>query len=330
MTSEEQATGPMRFQNQPLTTGYVVWDPDERSEQLQRWVALKEALPDDIIHVRRSCKNDVESFLLRQLAVFVFDANRLEGTISPKHAQGPTMAVILAFFTGTAAEPERVSWDSEGGREPSSPSSKRQLFQAVASVDYLMRKNVNSPLTAELITETHRLMTEGSFVGTEGKPLAAGVFRTAPGDLVFAGNHQFLAPEHVAPAINRLCSEYERRRQQNEHPIAVATYLFYELITIHPFMNGNGRLCRMMLAWSLMRDGFPFPVSFASTHGNARRNYLHAIERARGANHREGKRMLAELNVTALVSVERTLNNFQRINAEFVLPPVALSSLSSR
>jgi hypothetical protein len=60
-----------------------------------------------------------------------------------------------------------------------------------------------------------------------------------------------------------------------------------------------------LFAWSLLRDGFPFPVVLSSGHHDSRRHYLHAIERAREAT----LSRFGELNVTALVSMRRVLDN---------------------
>jgi fido (protein-threonine AMPylation protein) len=293
-----------------LTTGYVIWDTRERKEQIKHWNALAGSCHDMIADVGRCDRADVDAFLHQQIALFIFDANRLEGTISAKHAQGPTMKLILSFLDKSSPEPERTPWDSEGGREPGTPSSDRQLFQAVHAATFLLNEHRSNALTVSLITETHRIMTQGSYLNDAQTPLAAGVLRRSDEDKVYAGSHQFMEPKFVERAVIQLCEEYETRRSNREHPVALATFLFYGLITIHPFMNGNGRLCRFMLAWSLMRDGFPFPVTLAASHGETRRHYLHAIEQARGRRYRAGNTSFAELNVTALDSMTRVVNNF--------------------
>jgi Fic family protein len=216
------------------------------------------------------------------------------------------VATISAYLDGSSPEPGAVQWDSEGGHEPSSPSSNRQLFQACSAANFLLRENVQRSLTADLICETHRLLFEGS--RDSGRPLVAGRFRRQ-GEEVFAGTYQFLDSTFVVDAVDRLIVEYERKREAGDHPIKLATYLFHTLVSIHPFGNGNGRVCRFLFAWSLQRDGFPFPVVLSSGHRETRRHYLHAIERARGRNHHDGSRQFGELNVTALVSMRRVLND---------------------
>lgn len=49
-------------------------------------------------------------------------------------------------------------------------------------------------------------------------------------------------------------------------------------------MNGNGRLARLLFAYSLMRDGFPLPVALECDTNAARDCYLEAIERVRSSD----------------------------------------------
>jgi len=131
---------------------------------------------------------------------------------------------------------------------------------------------------------------------------------------VYADLYQFTPAISVKNSVIDLTNYYNNDETFNTlHPVSRATWLFYELITIHPFMNGNGRLCRLFLAWSVMRDGFPFPVSFSSGHKKRRQHYIHAIEFARRPSGNKG-----ELNVILLLSMERVLGNYmenKRLNA---------------
>ena len=106
--------------------------------------------------------------------------------------------------------------------------------------------------------------------------------------------------------MSNLVVEYDSYRLR-KHPVDLAVFLFYEVISIHPFLNGNGRLCRLLLTWSLMRDGFPFPVTFSSGHSRRRKHYIHAIKAARVLD--GGSR--AELNDILIASLERTIANYE-------------------
>ena len=59
-------------------------------------------------------------------------------------------------------------------------------------------------------------------------------------------------------------------------PILRATYAHTRLLTIHPFVNGNGRTARLLLNLLLLRAGFP-PVALDSA---AYPTYLHSLDEA--------------------------------------------------
>lgn len=43
----------------------------------------------------------------------------------------------------------------------------------------------------------------------------------------------------------------------NLHPIERATILHGEFVKIHPFLDGNGRISRLLLNFELMRNNYP-------------------------------------------------------------------------
>jgi Fic family protein len=285
----------------PLPT--VVWEPDKEA-QVHEWREFVNTLPQRISEVRQLGSFATE-FGKKQLALFIFDSNRLKG-ITTDHAEGTTMATISTYLDGTGAVPDVERWDSEGGRELSSPSSNRQLFQACTAANFLLRENVERPLTTDLICQTHRLLFDGSWDTITGQPSVAGRFRRE-GEEVFASQRQCTPSASVVGAVDCLIIDYERMREAGDHPIKLATFLFFTLVSIHPFGNGNGRVSRFLFAWSLLRDGFPFPVVLSSGHHDSRRHYMRAIMHAQGSQTELPH--FGELNVTALVSMRRVLDN---------------------
>ena len=246
-------------------------------------------------------------FFSRQLALAVFDVNRMEGTISPDMENGVTFGKINKFLGEDCVPPELIEWDSEGGREQSVRSTDRQLYQTARAAHFLLVENVNTPLSLKLIVDTYRIMMSNSYNEDKNRRRTfLTVDRVREGDEeVNAGWYQFVPASAVKGCVCRIAHFYNTQRE-TMHPIAAATYLFYEMITVHPFLNGNGRICRLLMAWSLMKDGFPFPVSFSSGHNKCRKHYLHAIDAARKPVY--GHR--GELNTMLLVSMERVFGNY--------------------
>jgi fido (protein-threonine AMPylation protein) len=287
------------------------------------WAREAKAMFNDIDALSRGGVVD-ETFMNQQLAMLVFDTNRLEGTISQHHRAGPTMDLITSFLADpSTAEPEVVAWNAEGGREPGTLSASRQLFQMTVAARYLLVKQRNAPLSVDLLEEVHRLMMEGS-IDARGKPLAAGRMRKHVSETVSADDYQFTPPGQVSSGMKQIISKFEEGRAADaDDPITRATNLFYDVVTVHPFINGNGRLCRLLFAWSLMRDGFPFPVTFSPGGPDARQHYLDAINQRRWARYNYGG---GGLNVIGLVSIRRVLCNYFDLHPA---PPIAAAGAAA-
>jgi Fic family protein len=294
----------------------IVWEPN-----VNHWYKFAETVSE---RARTFTPEEMERaelnrFAITQLAVVVFDSNRMEGTAA---IDGSTFAMIQAFIDGGREQPGSETWHEEGGRDPSSPSTAKQLSQFCTATKFIHSPDaLSQPLSIELILEVHAMIMKGSTLGED-----AGRLRTKG---VCAGGRAgttyiFVDPECVEQALHNVVKDYNTVAR---HPVQRASYLLYELLTIHPFMNGNGRLARLMLSWSLRRDGFPFAVALSSGHRAARAHYLHAIERARG-NVCGAHKALAELNAMVLVSLSRVFANLddhppvdENSTTPFSMPP---------
>ena len=65
---------------------------------------------------------------------------------------------------------------------------------------------------------------------------------------------------------------------EKAHPFMVATNLFGNVINIHPFEDGNGRICHLMLAYRLIQmKCCLFLVILSSFHRRGRRHYIRVV-----------------------------------------------------
>ena len=94
---------------------------------------------------------------------------------------------------------------------------------------------------------------------------------------VFAGYHIFapavLIERHMKGAI------FSFHETKKNDPIVAATNLFGNIINIHPFQDGNGRICRLILAHVLLQmKCCLFPVILSSFHRRGRRHYIWTVK----------------------------------------------------
>ena len=77
--------------------------------------------------------------------------------------------------------------------------------------------------------------------------------------------------------IIRLMDEYIQDIQKlSLHPVRKAAFIHHELVRIHPFLDGNGRVARLLTNLFLMKKGYP-PIIVKKTD---RKRYYRALDKA--------------------------------------------------
>ena len=142
----------------------------------------------------------------------------------------------------------------------------RQMINCYKAWNYL-QKTSDLPLNTEIIRQTHKIVIDG-------EDIFMGEYRKSP---VFAGYHIFalasLIEKYMEDAIFRF------HETKKDDPIIAATNLFGKTISIHPFEDGNGRICRLILAHVLIQmKCCLFPVILGSFHRRGRRHYIRAVK----------------------------------------------------
>ena len=179
-------------------------------------------------------------------------------------------------------------WHAEG-KENDFNQTGMQLSAHLLAYWHLCRPlNLASDaiLTVQLLNETHARLLKSAYSSRNnqfGKLRTTSVISFT--SCVNEPPHIFppseLVPQLLQGAVDRYNSRRLNRTGVIASPLALACSLFYEVVDIHPFENGNGRLARLLFAYSLMRDGFPFPVPLQCSTDAARTFCLEAIERVR-------------------------------------------------
>ena len=136
--------------------------------------------------------------------------------------------------------------------------------------DYL-QKTSGLLLNADIIKKAYKIMI------ADKKDVLAGKYRKSPLVLRY---HIFPSTDTLARLVDDALYRYYYPNEPTIDPILVAANLFVDLIKIHPFEDGNGRLCQMILSQVLI-DGCcgPFPVLLSSFNKRGRRHYTQDVIR---------------------------------------------------
>ena len=144
---------------------------------------------------------------------------------------------------------------------------RRQMINCVKAWNYL-QKALDLPLNTEIIRQVHGLMTE------DKKDVLVGKYRKSP---VFASYHIFAPAGYIERYMED--SVFRFPETKKDDPIVAATNLFGKIINIHPFEDGNARICHLILAHVLIQTKCClFPVILSSFHRRGRRNYIRAVK----------------------------------------------------
>ncbi len=145
--------------------------------------------------------------------------------------------------------------------------------------DIIKRKR---PISESLIKELHSLLLKGIdyiWVGPPGeriqRELLPGKYKDKPNHVITMDGeiHRYCEPLKVPDEMERLVNFINH---SDLHPVELAARAHYKLVAIHPFVDGNGRLARLLMNLLLMKKGF-VPVIIKN---EAREAYYKALMEA--------------------------------------------------
>jgi Fic family protein len=173
------------------------------------------------------------NILAPSLAQDALSSSRIEGTIAS-----------LSDVIASELSPSDVA--SEGVREVTNYMAA--LHRGVELIDTL-------PLTHRLFSEVHRVL----LTGVRGSEKTPGELRTTPvwvgGPGVGPADARFIPP--IPSRLPELITDWENYVNRGEGGSAVvrSALAHYQFETIHPFLDGNGRVGRVLIVLQLIADG---------------------------------------------------------------------------
>lgn len=128
----------------------------------------------------------------------------------------------------------------------------------------------NTEITQKTIRDIHSIILHG----IDSKN--AGVWRT---DRVRISGSRHICPNPVKiPKLMDELFEYYEANKDRLHPVILSATMHEKLVTIHPFIDGNGRTARLLMNMILLKHGYPITV--ISSENQARADYYRTLETA--------------------------------------------------
>lgn len=241
-------------------------------------------------------------FFDQKLALFVMEVNRMEGTVASDLVNPMTHSKVVSYLAELCEPPNVIAWESRGRGKQRAKSSEQQLYQFCRAVRYLIIVNRDAPLSLELFEKTNEIMMANSYTKANNRRAATdtGTGGNACGSLSLQVNPRSVAALRLR--LTHICEIYNQDRV-NCHPITMATYLHHEMISIPIFSHGNGRMSHLFLAWSLLNDGFPFPVALRVGRGKYDKRFFDESRSSRDE-------IYGKLNAMCLASMESVCGNY--------------------
>lgn len=149
--------------------------------------------------------------------------------------------------TLTLKETERILLEMEADRD----LDLREVFEAknlARVMEYVRTKAIEQPLDEKIIMLLHSMLI--SNINDD----IAGRFRK-DNEYVRIGTHIAPAPEHIDRLIEQLLIDYDS--DTKSHLVEKIVRFHLEFERIHPFVDGNGRIGRLLMNYQLIRNGFP-------------------------------------------------------------------------
>jgi len=176
-------------------------------------------------------------------------------------------ALILEAHHTTHIEGTRLTLDQSerllaGKKVPEAdPDDARELLNYRRAFDLVSEYlKSGSPITEGLIREIHKRLVEGVRGGAAGP----GEYRKVQNYVVNSATREVIytpPPPHDVPIL--MAEMLDWLKQSGEvHPVLVSGIAQFQLVHVHPFLDGNGRTSRLLSTLCLYRAGYDFKRLF--------------------------------------------------------------------
>ncbi len=191
-------------------------------------------------------------------------------------------AVLSAQIEGTQSTLSTLlRADAEARARPLS-DDRQEILNYVEAMNHALTRLETLPLSLRLIREAHGILMR-SVRGAEADP---GEFRRTQNWIGGSrpGNARFVPPP--VPRMHDCLGDFERFMHEEKPdipPLVQAALLHHHFETIHPFLDGNGRVGRLLIVLFLCARGvLRRPVLYPSLYFKSRReDYYRGLQKVR-------------------------------------------------
>jgi len=148
----------------------------------------------------------------------------------------------------------------EGKEIRAEGNARREILNFLAAMRWIWKKGIRKGVAEKSLLEVHGILTKGLIPQSE-----SGHYKTVQ-NAVYKGRAVIYRPPppEAAPFLTRaLLAWINSREAAKEHPVVVAGVAHHRLVSIHPVLDGNGRLARLLEAWILYERDFDTDHIFA-------------------------------------------------------------------
>lgn len=199
-------------------------------------------------------------------------------------------ALVLEAHHTTHIEGTRLTLDQaerlwQGDSVPDAdPDDARELLNYRKAFDFVSEYLASGdPITEGLIREIHMRLVEG----VRGGSAAPGQYRKIQNYVVNSATGETIYTPPPAHDVSIMMAELVAflSSEADTHPVLVSGIAQFQLVHIHPFLDGNGRTSRLLSTLCLYRSGYDFKRLFTISeyYDRDRQAFYRAIQGVREA-----------------------------------------------